>query len=220
MGKIMESLFKKSVISTLIAGSLVLTSASVTAVEKGDWLVRFGAVNVSPNDSSSGLSLVGPTATVGVDGNTQVFANLSYMIKENVALELLAATPFSHDIVGTGALSGAGKVGETKQLPPTLSVQYHFKPKASVRPYVGAGINYTIFFSEKTTGALAGTTLSLDDSWGLAVQAGVDVDITKDWFFNADIRYINIETTATTALGTSEVEINPTVISLGVGTRF
>ena len=216
----MKKSFSKSLINASIAGMLVLTSASALAVEKGDWLVRFGVANVSPNDSSTGLSGVGPTATVGVDDDTQIFANLSYMIKENVAIELLAATPFSHDIKGTGALAGAGKVGETKQLPPTLSVQYHFKPKASVRPYVGAGINYTIFFSEKTTGALAGTTLSLDDSWGLAVQAGVDVDINKDWFFNADIRYINIESTATTALGTAEVTIDPTVISLGVGTRF
>ncbi len=214
----MESLFKKSVISTLIAGSLVLTSTSVTAVEKGDWLVRFGVANVNPNDSSTGLSLVGSTATVGVDGNSQVFANLSYMIKENVALELLAATPFSHNIVGTGALSGLGKVGETKQLPPTFSIQYHFKPKASVRPYVGAGINYTIFFSEKATNTI--TSLKLDNSLGLAFQAGVDIDITKNWFFNADIRYINIETTATTDLGTAEVKINPIVISLGIGTRF
>jgi len=214
----MKKIFKKSVVSTLIAGSLVLTSASVVAVEKGDWLVRFGAANVSPNDKSGGFS--GNSAIgVAVDGNTQAFVNFSYMIKENVALELLAATPFTHDLIATGAVTG--KVGETKQLPPTFSVQYHFKPKASVRPYVGAGINYTTFFSEKTTGALAGTSLSLDDSWGLAVQAGVDVDINKNWFFNADVRYINIETTATSsALGTVDVEINPTVISLGVGTRF
>lgn len=216
----MKKSFRKSVINTAITGMLALTSASALAVEKGDWLVRFGVVNVAPNDSSTGLTGVGPTGTVGVDSDTQVFANLSYMIKENVAIELLAATPFSHDIKGTGALAGAGKVGETKQLPPTLSVQYHFKPKASVRPYVGAGINYTTFFSEKTTGALAGTSISLDDSFGLAVQAGVDVDINKDWFFNADVRYINIESTATTALGTAEVTIDPTVISLGVGTRF
>lgn len=214
----MKSLFTKTVVTTLITGSLALTSLTVNAVEKGDWLVRFGAVNVSPNDSSTGLSLVGPTATVGVESDTQVFANLSYMIKENVALELLAATPFSHDIVGTGSIAGLGKVGETKHLPPTFSVQYHFDPKASVRPYVGAGINYTTFFSEKATNTI--TSLKLDDSWGLAVQAGVDVDINKSWFFNADIRYINIESTATTDLGTSEVKINPTVISLGVGTRF
>lgn len=216
----MKKSFRKSVVTTTIMGMLALTSASALAVEKGDWLVRFGVVNVAPNDSSTSLSGAGPNSTVGVDSDTQVFANLSYMIKENVAIELLAATPFSHDIKGTGALAGAGKVGETKQLPPTLSVQYHFKPKASVRPYVGAGINYTTFFSEKTTGALAGTSISLDDSFGLAVQAGVDVDINKDWFFNADIRYINIESTATTALGTAEVTIDPTVISLGVGTRF
>lgn len=216
----MKKSFSKSVITTAITGMLALTSISAMAVEKGDWLVRFGLTNVAPNDSSTSLTGAGANSTVGVDGDTQVFATLSYMIKENIAIELLASTPFSHDIVGTGALAGAGKVGETKQLPPTLSVQYHFKPKDSVRPYVGAGINYTTFFSEKTTGALAGTSLSLDDSFGLAVQAGVDIDISKDWFFNADIRYINIETTATTALGTAEVTIDPTVISLGVGTRF
>ena len=214
----MKSLLKKSVVSTLVTGLLVLTSNSTMAVEKGDWLVRAGAANVSPNDSSTGLTGVGATATVGVDANTQIFANLSYMIKDNVSLELLAATPFTHDIKGTGALSALGKVGETKHLPPTFSVQYHFSPKESVRPYVGAGINYTTFFSEKATNTI--TSLKLDDSIGLAVQAGFDIDITKDWFFNADVRYINIETTATTDLGTSEVKINPTVISLGVGTRF
>jgi len=206
----MKSLFKKSVISTLIAGSLVLTSASVAAVEKGDWLVRVGVVNVSPNDGSTGVVA---TDAIGVDGNTQIFANVTYMFKDNVGFEVLAATPFSHDIT----LSGS-KIGETEQLPPTFSVQYHFKPKASTRPYVGVGINYTTFFNEKATAVI--TSLSLDDSIGLAVQAGVDIDITKDWFFNADVRYINIETTATTNLGNIEVDINPWVFSLGVGTYF
>ena len=206
----MKSLFKKSVISTLIAGLLVLTSASVAAVEKGDWLVRFGVANVSPNDGSTGVVA---NDAIGVDGNTQIFANVTYMFNDNVGFEVLAATPFSHDIT----LSGS-KIAETDQLPPTFSVQYHFKPKASIRPYVGAGINYTTFFNEKATATI--TSISLDDSIGLAVQAGVDVDITKDWFFNADVRYINIETTATTNIGNIEVDINPLVFSLGIGTRF
>ena len=214
----MKSLITKTVVSTMVMGSLVLTSTSSFAVDKGDWLVRFGAAHVKPNDKSGGFSN-NSAIGVAVEDDTQAFVNVSYMLKENIALELLAATPFSHDLIATGAVTG--KVGSADQLPPTFSVQYHFKPKASVRPYVGAGINYTTFFNEKTTGALAGTTLSLDDSWGLAVQVGVDVDITKDWFFNADIRYINIETKATSsALGAVDVEINPTVISLGVGTRF
>ena len=206
----MKSLFTKSLISTLIAGLLVLTSASVVAVEEGDWLVRFGVANVSPNDGSTGVV---PTDAIGVDGDTQIFANVTYMFKDNLGFEVLAATPFSHDIT----LSGS-KIGETDQLPPTFSLQYHFAPKASARPYVGAGINYTTFFNEKATAVIS--SLSLDDSIGLALQAGVDVDINKDWFFNADIRYINIETTATTNLGNIEVDINPWVFSLGVGTYF
>ena len=202
--------------------SVVLGAACLTALpafaEKGDWLVRFGVTNVSPDDSSTGLSGVGSTATVGVEGNSQPFVNFSYMIESNLAIEVLAATPFSHDINGTGVLAALGKVGETKQLPPTVSFQYHFTMNPGVRTYLGAGVNYTTFFDEKATAGIS--SLKLDDSWGLAVQAGVDIDINKDWFFNADVRYINIETTATTDLGTADVEINPTVISLGVGTRF
>lgn len=213
----MNKVLNKNTIAAALLAALAAAPFQASA-EKGDWLVRFGAVNVSPDDSSTGLSGVGPTATVGVDGNAQAFVNFSYMIESNIAVEVLAATPFSHDINGTGALAALGKVGETKQLPPTVSIQYHFKPSPGVRPYVGAGLNYTTFFEEKATNGIS--TLELDDSWGLAVQAGIDIDINKDWFFNADIRYINIETTATTDLGTADVEINPTVLSLGVGTRF
>ncbi len=141
------------------------------------------------------------------------------MLKDNISIEVLGALPFSHDINATGAVTG--KVADTRQLPPTVSLQYHFKPKASVRPYVGLGLNYTTFFDINTTGALAGTRLELDDSFGLAAQAGVDMDINDKWFFNADVRYIDIETTATSSLlGTVDVSIDPWVFTLGVGTTF
>ena len=213
----MNSLITKKLVTTALLSALSVTPL-IASAEKGDWLVRFGVTSVSPNDSSTGLSGVGPTATVGVEDNTQPFVNISYMIEKNLAIEVLAATPFSHDIVGTGALAALGKVGETKHLPPTVSIQYHFNNEQSIRPYVGAGINYTVFFEEKATNTI--TSLDIEDSWGLATQVGVDIDINKEWFFNADIRYIDIETTATTDLGTSDVKINPTVISMGVGTRF
>ena len=135
-------------------------------------------------------------------------------------VEVLASLPFTHEIAGAGNLSGTDKVAEAKQLPPTVSLQYHFSPQGTTRPYVGAGINYTIFFDESTTGALAGTDISLDNSVGLTVQAGVDVDINKDWFWNADLRYISIETTADTALGSVDVDIDPWVFTLAVGTSF
>ncbi len=209
-------MFSKKKIYRVLLGAIVIGLSSQTlAVSKGDWLVRFGGASVNPNDSSGTLSLA-PTVGVAVDSGVAAFANVSYMIRDNIALELLAATPFSHDISATGALSG--KIAEVKHLPPTFSVQYHFAPKSNVRPYVGGGINYTTFFSEKATAVI--TSISLDDSWGLAAQAGVDVDINQNWFFNADLRYIDIETTATTNLGTVDVTIDPWVLSVGVGTTF
>ena len=202
----------KTLITTFaLASGLALSAQPATAVEKGDWLVRFGLANVNPNDGSSGV--VADDAG-GVEDDTQLYIHATWMFSDNMGLDILGATPFTHDIT----LDGAGKIGETKHLPPTVGVQYHFSPKSNVRPYVGAGINYTTFFSEEATAVI--TSLSLDDSWGLAVQAGVDVDINDNWFFNADLRYINIETTAETNLGNIDVEIDPWVIGLGVGTTF
>ena len=201
----------KTLITTFaLASGLALSAQPATAVEKGDWLVRFGLANVNPNDGSSGV--VADDA-VGVEDDTQLYINATWMFSDNMGLDILGATPFTHDITLDGT-----KFAETKHLPPTVGVQYHFSPKSNVRPYVGAGINYTTFFSEEATAVI--TSLSLDDSWGLAVQAGVDVDINDNWFFNADLRYINIETTAETNLGNIDVEIDPWVIGLGVGTTF
>lgn len=206
---------QKTLLASAIAASLLgLTALETQAVEKGDWLMRVGVTNVSPNDGSSGGGL--PDDAIGVGDNTQPSISFTYMYTKNLGVEILAALPFQHDIT----LDGVGKVGDTKQLPPTVSLEYHFSPDSNIRPYVGAGINYTTFFSESTTGALAGTDLSLDDSFGLALNAGIDVDINKKWFFNASVRYINIETTATTVVGDIDVEVNPYVYTIGVGTTF
>lgn len=198
---------------------LVGTSSSAFAVSEGDWLVRVGATTVSPNVDSGELSGK-PGGKVDVNDNTQLSFNVTYMLSDTIGLELLGATPFSHDIDGAGVLAGVGKVAEVKQLPPTFSAQYHFQLGSSFKPYVGAGINYTYFFDEETTGALAGTSISLDDSWGLAAQVGADYNIDEAWFINADIRYINIETTAHTALGNVDVKLNPWVYTLSAGMKF
>ncbi|NEK92069.1 MAG: OmpW family protein, partial [Xanthomonas euvesicatoria] len=97
-----------------------------------------------------------------------------YFIADNLGIEVLAALPFEHDI----ALRGLGRVGSTKHLPPVISLQYHFNSQGRLSPFVGAGINYTRFFSTDTRGALAGSELELDDSWGLALHAGVDYKLS------------------------------------------
>lgn len=210
--------FKKTLITSALLAAGIGLSTSSLAVQQGDWLMRVGLSNVSPNDGSSGTGGIGlANDDIGVDSDTQPSVSFTYMYSDNVGVEILAALPFTHDIT----LKGAGKVGEAEQLPPTVSLEYHFSPKADVRPYVSAGINYTTFLDTSTTGALAGTKLDLDDSLGLAVAAGVDVDINKDWFFNASVRYINIETTAEiTGLTDIDVDINPYVYTIGVGTTF
>ena len=204
----------KALVPALAAAALILPTENALAVKQGDWLVRFGAAQVSPNDGSSGV--VAPDA-IGVEDDTQAFINLTYMLKDNIGLEILGATPFTHDIT----LAGSGKIAETKHLPPTFSIQYHFQPKESVRPYVGAGINYTTFFNTKTFGALEGTDLDLDDSFGLAGEIGADIILNDTWFLNASFRYIDIETDAKldgAKLGA--VKIDPYVYGIHVGMKF
>jgi len=156
-------------------------------------------------------------ATLNVDDGYSLGFNFTYMINPNIGIELLLALPFQHDI----NLGGLGKVAEVDHLPPTLSLQYHFTPESGVRPYVGIGLNYTWFSSEDTKGALERDSLKLDDSWGVAGQLGVDIDVAPNWFVNADFRYIDISSDAKlNGVGIGTVDINPWVIGLTIGTRF
>ncbi|MFW5815251.1 MAG: OmpW/AlkL family protein [Wenzhouxiangella sp.] len=213
-----------------------LFSANVMAQGAGDWLVRAGLGYVSP-DTDSGDLVVGGTTLDGyqidVGNNTRPIVELTYMATDNIGVEVLASWPFEHDIDGAGVLDGAGKLGETKHLPPTLSLQYHFAPNATFRPYAGIGLNYTIFFSEDATdtldGALGGpSSLSIDDSLGLALQLGADFDFSETMFFNVNLRYIQIEADAKIKTQTADGEvvsrikadIDPMVVSAAVGFRF
>ncbi|MCR9259418.1 MAG: outer membrane beta-barrel protein [Pseudomonadaceae bacterium] len=189
----------------LLLTALLLAYGTSAWAEAGDFLVRVGASIVDPKSDNHPV--------VEVDSGSTLTFNGTYFMTDQWAVELLAALPFKHDIDAVGG----GNIGETKHLPPTLSVQYHFMPDQPVRPYVGAGLNYTIFFEEDLDGA----DLSLDNSLGWAAQIGVDIDLTESMFLNADVRYIDIEADAkvnSTSIGT--VEIDPWVYGIHVGFRF
>lgn len=190
--------------------AVVVFSSAASAYEKGDWLVRVGVGNVDPK-SSNGL-------VASVDSGAALVFNGTYFFSPNLGFEILAATPFSHDIK---LASDGTKVGETKHLPPTFSLQYHFDTEGAFKPYVGAGLNYTLFFDEETTGPLAASSLSLDDSIGLAAQLGADFDISDKMFLNFDLRWIDINTDAELdGVALEEVEIDPLVYSLTLGWNF
>lgn len=208
----MSTKFTKSALAAALAGSLLAGVAQ--AYEAGHWIGRAGVWGIFPK--SDNLST--PLGTINVDNGYSLGLNLTYMAAPNFGIELIGALPFKHDI----ELSGAGKVASTYQLPPTVFLQYHFMPQSTIRPYVGAGLNYTFFLGEKTTGALSGTKLNLNPSWGLAGEMGVDVDIAPNWFMNAVVSYMDIDTKAkSNVLGTlGTVNIDPWVVGFNVGTRF
>ncbi|MEH6592970.1 MAG: OmpW family outer membrane protein, partial [Halioglobus sp.] len=211
-------------------------SVAAQAYEEGDWILRLGATTVAPNDDSEKIVLPTEPPTVlkgvSVDDDTQLGIIGAYMLTDNIGLELLAATPFEHDI----NVKGVGiSAGSTKQLPPTLSVQWYPRGgQPGWQPYLGLGLNYTIFFDEEVDseledalGAIIGASkanLELDDSFGLAAQAGVDFPLGDHWGINLGVWYIDIDTTAKikTDVGAVkfDVDINPWVYNIGIAYKF
>lgn len=236
----------KNVLRLSLAVALAAGSLAVQAYEAGDWVLRVGATTVDPNTDSDDINLPGGlVAEAEVDDDTQLGIIPAYMFTDQFAVEVLAATPFKHDIEakGQGAISGTTvDAGSTKHLPPTVSLQWYPRGgQAGWQPYIGAGLNYTVFFDEDvdnqligllgslTDGAVNGADLDLDDSWGLALQAGVDVPIDEHWAFNVGVWYLDIDTTAeitakadgaTAAKVKFDVDIDPWVYNIGIAYKF
>lgn len=211
------------------AVAAALTVAAVAAMpaqaEKaaGDLLVRGRAIYVVP-DESSHLKL-GNTAITGeasVDNSFVPELDFSYFFTDNVAAELILGTTHHHVKAKGSPLGASVDLGDVWLLPPTLTLQYHFNPKGKISPYVGAGINYTIFYGDDP-GAAKG--IDYDNKFGVALQAGVDYALTDKWSFNVDVKKIWLKTDVTVDAGlTSNVyantKLNPWIFGVGLGYRF
>jgi outer membrane protein len=211
-----------------LIGALVCAAGIQPAVAKeGDFLVRARAIVVAPTESSGPVTPGFPGSEVGVSNSVMPEVDFTYMLTDNIGAELILATT-KHDAQGRGTLSGVDELASTWVLPPTLTLQYHFAPEGKVRPYVGAGVNYTRFYSTKASRALetaiGATSVKMDDSFGYAVQAGIDFDLNDKVFLNLDVKYIDIDTTARLRTGaatnTARISIDPIVAGVGVGFRF
>lgn len=212
----------------LFSGALFAGSGAALALEAGDILVRLRGIAVLPTADSDGIRP--DLTTSGLEAQPMGVPELdfTYMATKNIGVELILATS-PHNLDVTGALSSLNKGAEVWLLPPTLLLQYHFMPDNKIRPYIGAGINYTITYGESASnsleGALGGSTkVSAGNSLGWAVQAGVDYDIDEHWFLNLDIKYISIGVDATISTGgtsrRTDLDINPIIVGLGFGYRF
>ncbi|CAB3748157.1 Outer membrane protein W [Paraburkholderia humisilvae] len=187
------------------------TSHVESGIHAGDVLVRLRGISILPQvGTSSTLSAL----NVGVNNAIVPELDFTYMIRDNIGVELILATS-RHQVT-----SNLGALGGVSVLPPTLLLQYHFNHQGKIRPYVGAGINYTYFYNDGLQAGGQSIAVSRG-SFGPALQAGVDVQVTKTLFVNADIKKIWMRTDATLGgapLGT--LRIDPLVVGVGVGMKF
>lgn len=193
-------------------GALLLAGAGAAqAAAPGEyaWQARVGVSTIAPT-SDSGRILPGE---VDIDNDTGPTFNVAWFITPNLAIDVLGGLPFEHDI----RLAGS-KIGKTKQLPPIVSLQYHFAPEARLRPFVGIGVNYTYFYDEQLDN---GADLELSDSWGAAFQAGLDYALDEQWSLGGDVRYAKIDTEVkVNGVKVGSVDVDPTVYSVNLGYRF
>ena len=151
--------------STLLLTSAMVLSTPAMAYEAGDILMRVGTATVAPESTSDDIDQVAG-AQASANDNTQLGISGTYMITNNIGVEVLGATPFTHKLTGKGGLDGVN-IGEVKHLPPTVSAQYFFMDsKSALQPYVGAGLNITVFFDEKVHSCLLYTSPSPRDQRG------------------------------------------------------
>jgi outer membrane protein len=196
----------KIFVLALTASSMLVGPA--VAANDSPWMVRARGILVAPSEHS--------VLPVSIDDTFVPEVDVSYFIDKHWAFELIAAvTPH------TVAVDGLGDLADVWLLPPTLTVQYHLDPDGqAIRPYVGAGINYTTFFGIDEA---PGLNVKMDDSVGLALQAGFDIPFGGGWSANVDVKKIFISTDATVSGGpnvTASVDIDPVVFGIGVGYRY
>ena len=214
---------KKTALTLMLGG--ILLAGSAAAHEAGSVVVRAGAITVDANSSSRTQTAI--DVGLKVKNNTQLGLTGTYMLTDNIGVELLAATPFSHKIyANVPALNlDLGKTAIVKQLPPSLYAQYYFfKADSAVRPYLGAGLNYTRFYHAKSVNPAVTNLEVKKHSFGPVANVGVDVKLTQNVYFNVSAWYTHIKTTAKfQALGANhevKLKLDPMVYFAGIAVKF
>jgi outer membrane protein len=201
------------------SGAMAQTANDWQVARQGDWIVtgRITDVSSSADDSIFTAAAVDTGLNVDVGHDIMPTLGFTYFLTDNISVEaILGAT--QHQIRAQGGATDVA-VHETWVLPPVVTLQYRPMPEARVSPYVGAGINYMLFFEGKDQN---GFTVDLEDGFGYALQAGADVALTGPWTLNVDVKKVWFDTEATINGGalTSDVSLDPWVVSVGFGRKF
>jgi outer membrane protein len=203
---------KKTILILLMSAAAGL-SASMAMAQESPWLLRARAVHIDPVDKSDPVGGKGASDRLHVSDKWIPELDVTYFFTPHWAAELVLTYPQKHTV----SLDGAS-IGTFKHLPPTLTAQYHFMPAASIDPYVGAGVNYTLMSKVEL---LDGAARLEHDSVGLALQAGVDFRIDKHWSVNIDAKKVQIRSDVDIAgVRASRVKLDPLLLGFGIGYAF
>ncbi len=217
----------------IVAAAAALAACSLAGAQTaGSWMARVGVTNINPKVSSGNLtapSLPGTQADVADD--TRLGGGVTYMVTDNIAIDVPLALPFTHDMTGAGAIQGVGKIGEVRSLPITVLAQYRFgEATAKFRPYVAAGPTYAKFYKAKGTATLSAltggspatpTTLSVDSKFALTLAVGATIALNDRWFVDGTIAKTFLKTRTTLSTGqTLDTKLDPMTVMVGVGYRF
>lgn len=191
---------------------------SVRGKRAGDFVVGFGAIGVLPGNGGS--TSIGGTPHVGDAFTPQL--DFTYFLTSNLALNLIAATS-RHD-VEVRNVPGAGTIdlGRVWALPPTLTLQFHPFPQSAFSPYVGAGVNYTVFYSEGGSRSAGITHVDVKNEWGYGLNVGLDYEFSPNWLLNVDVKKLWLRPDVSVNRGavTAKADLDPWIIGASVRYRF
>lgn len=211
-------MFKK-LLSLLSLGLLLSSQAYALGDVADPWLVRLRGIWVKPEASSTRITTIGGNVNQ-ISSTVVPEIDFSYFLTNNVALELILAASRHHPVANNTAV-GQVDLGKVTVWPATLSVQYHLNETNGLKPYVGVGVNYSLY-SNVNSGPTA-TSIKYKSRVGAGLDIGTDYRINDNWWFNVDLKKLFFKSKATVrALGTtvrSTVSINPWVLGVGIGYR-
>ncbi|MCD2183032.1 OmpW/AlkL family protein [Rhizobium sp. GN54] len=207
------------------AAAADLMSPAAAAAEAADiralgpWQIRLRALGVITNNSGR---------VSGIDGSDLSYSDtivpeldISYYFTDNIAAELILGTTYAN-IDAAGSIDALGRVGKTWLLPPTLTLQYHFTDFGAFKPYVGAGVNYTLFYNQSGKGAFS--DLDVKNEFGAALQVGFDYMIDEHWGVNFDVKKLFLEPEWKVKLDgaplSGKAKLDPWLIGTGITYRF
>jgi len=221
MKKLVTGAVAALVLAAAIAGGSVPAAAGD---EHGNFMIR-GLVTVVEPETDATVR-AGGAVIPGADADTSTevipATTLTYFFNDNLAVELFCCFA-KHEVKGTGAIAGLGEIADTWIFPPALTAQYHFNSGGKFKPYVGAGLQYIVFFDEGTgPNRLGATKVNIDDALGFTLQAGLDVSIGNGWYLNADVKktWLDTEISWNGTGVRADADLDPWIVSAGLGYRF